>query len=146
MFEKILKIRRDFQQLQKDEDSPSNKTIANSKKFLSVKIKRNERAMKRHSMGKMAKSNIVVRAANPFIRKIHIRIEKSIHITTNHCQIKNEDDYGRGNHLLCENDGDKTKERVLENSRKDIFPRNHSQLIDLAVIFGVRLIKELLVM
>lgn len=139
LFEKFLKIRRDFQQLQhsdtrdEDEDSPSKQlTIASSKKVISVKIKK--RAMERHSMRKIAASN----KRNPSIRKIHIRIEKSIHITTNYCHIKN-DDFVEGR----KNDNEIAPLRVLKSHKN--YTRIQLQLINFAMIFGVRLIKEILV-
>lgn len=153
----MLKIRRDFEQLQQhsdDENSASKTTIANSK-VISVKIKRNVKAMKRRSMGKMTKSNIF-RAANKrnsSIRKIHIRIEKSIHITTNHCHLIN-DDFVEGQKkvfLGVDSIGnDMNNGKIIENIINqdkiiEIFPQKR-QLFELAMIFGVRILKELLMM
>lgn len=76
-------------------------------------------------MGKIAGSKIISRKItnkrNSFIRKIHIRVEKSIHIvTSNH-------------HFHTHQRGSK---------RGKIFFENH-QLFELALIFSVRMMKEL---
>lgn len=183
----MLKIRRDFQQLQccyldddddNDDDENENRntneksaslktTIANSKKVISVKIKkkRSERAMKkRHSMGKMAKPNMKAAALeaasnkrNSSIRKIHIRIEENIHIiATNHCQHRHtNDDFVKGREKIflrdegCGDDfnidynNEKITENIINQDQKIIFPKKH-QLIEIIIILGIRMIKEIL--
>lgn len=120
-----------------DNSTETTTTIAKSQVIRArVKIKTmRQRAVKRHSLRKMAKSHDA--NTNPSIRKIHIRLEKRIHITTNSCQQKSD------NHECAkapENRNEKVSQNLI-NIRQLLFERR--ELEKLFFLFGVRLLREI---
>jgi glutamate-1-semialdehyde aminotransferase len=135
----MLRIQKDFDhlknaepQLQTDLKSlTETTTIASGTKVISarVKIKRmQQRAMKRHSVRKIARTHKANKRKSS-IRKIHISIEKNIHVT--HCK------------CCCSNIIPEDDEKVSQENSIREFQIERRQLKKLILIFSVRMLKEI---
>lgn len=141
-----LVLQAELKSLNDNSTQTMTMTIANGTKVIRARtrIKKQQRAMERHSMRKIAKAHKVNKRKSS-VRKIHISIEKSIHvITTNRCQQCTAD---LESVKRKENFENRAKdEEVLQNSIKNEFWDERRQLKKLFFIFGFRMLKEIFVM
>jgi hypothetical protein len=139
---KLLRIRCDFLRLvhkkdDNDDDNPDETAESSSEEVISDKIMaKNEEGEKKAE----SKTHIFfVNKRKLSIRKIHIRVKKSIHITTNQCQ--NNDDFVEGR--VVEKHNENRDDEVCE---KPINQETKRQLCELVIIFGLRLFREMVLM
>lgn len=151
----MLRIRKDLDYLKNAEpqlqtelksltdNSTETMTIASSRKVISarVKIKKQQRAMKRDSVRKIARTHKANKRKSS-IRKIHISIEKNIHvITTNSCQHCNNFEHMKRQENFINHEA---HEKVSQNSIIKEFQIGKCQFKKLFLIFSVRMLKEML--
>lgn len=143
LWTKMLKLKKDFQsaetQLKMELKSFADNSTETMKKVISarLKIKKQQRALKRHSLRKKAKAHNADKN-KASVQKIHITIVENIRIITNV-------DYQHGvKDLECEKFQEKTK--MTESSFKKFIKRDLqlNEFKRLALTFGLRLIREII--